>query len=174
MKDRETQRYHRRIQHNVIRAKECVAAANSLLDPGHQNCRVWLIPRTDNRTFTMEVGIVRKHLAKTYVVDDKDVFMLSFVNWTAMSLFNSKTTAQQHKALAELVSHDGGNSVGLVLLPTHSYKKGILHRQCAEAQNQIADHGVNLDRNICLYFDAGGSCGYNRPPMLVGNFGCDK
>ena len=99
----------------------------------------------------------------------EEIFTLSFVNWTAMSPFSSKTAATQHRALAELVGQEGGNSAGLVLLPTHSYKKGILYRCTSEAQSQIASHGVNLDRQICLYFDAGATGGYNRPLMLVGN-----
>ena len=172
MKDRETNNYYKRIQHNVLRAKECLAAANSLLDPGHENCRVWLIPRTEDRSFSSCIAGVRSHLIKTHMLDSNDVFMLTYVNWTAMCLFNSKTTLAQHRALAELVCQDGGgNSVGLVLLLTHSYKKGVLHKSTAEAQNQIAAHGLNLDRQICLYFDPtnGVSMGHNRPMMLVGN-----
>ena len=49
MKDRETQKYYKKIQHNVLRGKECLAAASSLLDPGHQNCRVWLIPKSESQ-----------------------------------------------------------------------------------------------------------------------------
>ena len=172
MKDRETKNYYRRIQHNILRSKECLAAANSLLDPRHENCRVWLIPRSEDRSFSSCVAGVRAHLMKTHMVDSNDVFMLTYVNWTAMCLFNSKTTLAQHRALAELVCQDaGGNSVGLVLLPTHSYKKGVLHKSTAEAQSQIAAHGLNLDRQVCLYFDsaAGGNFGYTRPMMLVGN-----
>ena len=109
-------------------------------------------------------------MIKTYMLDSKDVFMLTYVNWTAICLFNSKTTLAQHRALAELVCHDGGgNSVGLVLLPTHSYKKGVLHKSTAEAQQQIASHGLNLDRQVCLYFDPTSGGGYNRPMMLLGN-----
>ena len=125
MKDQETKNYYKKIQHNILRAQECLAAANNVLDPKHENRRVWLVPRSEDRSFFDAVAGVRKHLIKTYMLDKGDVFMLTYVNWTAMCLFNSKTTTAQHRALAELVCHDGGgNSVGLVLLPTHSYKKG--------------------------------------------------
>ena len=89
-----------------------------------------------------------------------------------MSLFNSKTTTTQHRVLAELVCQDASaGAAGLVLLPTHTYKKGTVHKQTSEAQSQIAAHGLNLDRQICLHFEQGQHLlnGIHRPLMLVGN-----
>jgi hypothetical protein len=48
MKNRETQRYYKRIQHNILRAEECTAAARSLFDPNSGNCRMTLIHRTES------------------------------------------------------------------------------------------------------------------------------
>ena len=56
MQDRDTQTYYKQIQHNILRAAECGAAAKSLLDPSHKNCVVRLVPRTDEHIFLAAVA----------------------------------------------------------------------------------------------------------------------
>ena len=143
----------KQIQHNNFRAAECRAGAHSLLEPSHKNCCVTLIHRSDERSFLSAVAEVKQHLMKTLLVSTEDVFTLCFVNWTAMSLFNAKMMQLQHGALAGLVSMDAGrNSLGLVLMSTHRYRKGQLHRCISEAQSAIANHGLNIDRTVCCHF----------------------
>ena len=125
MKDRATQMYYKKIQHNNYRAAECRAAAHSLLEPTHKNCCVTLIHRTDERSFLLAVAEVKQHLMTKLLVEASDVFTLCFVNWTAMSLFKSDMMMMlQHGALAGLVVNADANSLGLALMPTHSYRRG--------------------------------------------------
>ena len=39
-----------------------------------------------------------------------------------------------------------------MLLPTFTYRKGLVYKQEAEAQAAIAQHGLYIDRSICLHF----------------------
>ena len=169
MKDRETQMYYKKIQHNNFRAAECRGAAHSLFDPTHTNCCVTLIPRTDERSFLVAVARVKDHLAKKHLIEATDVFTLCFVNWTAMSLFNAKMMMLQHGALASLVVAADANSLGLALMPTHTYRRGQLHNSISQAQSTIANHGLNIDRSVALHYSCCSDRRHERPLLIMGS-----
>ena len=169
MKDRDTQMYYKKIQHNNFRAAECRGAAHSLFDPTHMNYCVTLIPRTDERSFLVAVAKVKDHLAKKLLIEATDVFTLCFVNWTAMSLFNAKMTMLQHGALASLVVAADANSLGLALMPTHSYRRGQLHNSISQAQSTIANHGLNIDRSVCFHYSRPSDARNERPLLIMGS-----
>ena len=152
-RDKDTQSYYKKVQHNVWRATECFNAASSLFDPSHKNCCVALCLAIDERSFVKTCSDMKKHLVRSHVLPGPESFItLAYLNWTAMSLFGAKMTKIQHGALAETLRLDGGNSLGLVLLPTFTYRKGLLYKQEAEAQSAVAAHGVYIDNSICLHF----------------------
>ena len=62
MRDKDTQNYYKRVQHNVWRAQEAESAASSLFDPSHNNCVITLIPSSDERTLVSACIEVKKAL----------------------------------------------------------------------------------------------------------------
>jgi hypothetical protein len=169
MKDRATQMYYKKIHHNNYRAAECISAARSLLTPSHKNCCVTLVPRTDEASLVSAVAEVKQRLMTTLVIDATDVFTLCYVNWTAMSLFNVKMISLQHSAFAHLVVNADANSLGLALMPTHTYRRGSLHKSISEAQDSIAKHGLNIDRTVCLHFSRNSDARNERPLLIIGS-----
>ena len=169
MRDQESQNYYKKVQYNVMRAAECLSAAHSLLDPSHKNCRVTLTAATDEQSFMKQVAELKKHLVVTHVLPGPEsVLTLCILNWAAMSLFNAKMIKVQHGVLAAAISIDGGgNSAGLVLLPTFTYRKGQLHKASAEAQSAIASHGVNMDRQVALHFSHRQDIRVERPLLIT-------
>ena len=77
------------MQHNILRAEECGAAARSLLEPSSTNCCVTLVTKSDvvQQTFPDAVAKIKQHLVKTMLIQEEDLYSLVFANWTAMSLF---------------------------------------------------------------------------------------
>ena len=96
------------------------------------------------------------------------VITLPFLDWTDMFLCSAKMTPIQHGSLAETIRLDGCNSLGLVLLPTFTCRKGLLYKQKSEAQAAIAQHGVFIDRSICLHFAEQVDCRVERPLLTKG------
>ena len=96
---------------------------------------------------------MKKHLVQSHVLPGLDsVITFSYLDWATMSLFNAKMTKIQHSSLAETIRLHGGSSFGLVLLPTLTYRKGLLYKMESEAQSAIHSCGVFIDRSICLHF----------------------
>ena len=171
LRAKESQSYYKRVQHNVLRAAECENAARSLLDPRHKNCLVTFVTATDQQCVMNKVQELKRHLCQTHVLPSPEAVMtLSYINWAAMSIFSAKMFKIQHSVLAATIGLDGGQtSAGLVLLPTHTYKPGLLHQQQAAAQSQLASHGVNIDQMIALSFSQRRHARVGRPRLITAN-----
>ncbi|CAK0839764.1 unnamed protein product, partial [Prorocentrum cordatum] len=166
-RDRETAMYYKTVQHRVWRAQEAESAAQSLFDPSHVNCKITLVTSADQKAVTKAVGRVKEQLAKNALTSNTSINTFVHINWTAMSLFNAKTTKAQHFLLGEFVRSDGP-AIGMVLLPTFTYKKGFLYKAEAEAQSSIGQHGLFIDRSICLHFTEKPEERSERPLMIKG------
>ena len=72
MKDRQAQIYYKKMQHNIMRAEECAAAARSLLDASSPNCSVTLITKSDEvqRTFPEAIARIKQHLVRTLLIQE--------------------------------------------------------------------------------------------------------
>eukprot|EP00974_Lingulodinium_polyedra_P058047 5589195-Lingulodinium_polyedra.AAC.1 len=84
-----------------------------------------------------------------------------------MSLFNARTVKAQHGVLAEILRSDTPG-IGLVLLPTFTYKKGFLYKQEAEAQASLGQHGLYIDKSVCLHFGEKPEERSERPLIIKG------
>ena len=138
------------------------------MDASSKNCCVWLVVNQDDRAFIETVANVKKHLAKTYIVAEDEIFTLAYMNWAAMSMFNASMINAQHRAMGELVCKDN-NSAGVALMPTYARQRGQVHRMISEALDKIAAHGVNLDRQLCLYYSQRSDHRNDRPSLVTGN-----
>ena len=118
------QTYYRRGQHALLRAQECVNAALSLLDPNHSNCRVMLSVADSTHGDAEFLGmmkdakdcLVRRHLLS----DLQSIRVVLWLNWTSMSLFDSKMTASQSQLMVAVLKSDtnGPDILGLLVQPT--------------------------------------------------------
>ena len=126
-RDRETAMYYKTVQHRVWRGQEAEAAAKSLFDPSHVNYKITLLPATEVKDVTKTTDQVKEKLAKIALTSSSSVNAFVHINWTAMSMFNAKTTKLQHTLLGELV-RSNGPAIGLVFLPTFCSMKGFLYK----------------------------------------------
>ena len=68
-----------------------------------------------------------------------------------MSLFNTRMVKAQRVAFGELIrGQSAGLALGILLLPTFTYKKGLLYKLEAQARESIATAGVFTDRS-CFF-----------------------
>ena len=169
VKDRKATQFYKKAQHNVVRAAECQAAALSLLDNHHRNCMVFLQKPDDEHAILKTIAACKLHAVKTQVLSSGDsVHTFVFLNWAAMSLFQSKVVKVQHSLMAQIVRQDGGeNAMGLVLMPTHCNAKGKLHEAISKATAILASHGVFIDKSLAFHFDSFSDSTHSVRPALM-------
>ena len=169
-KQEETMKRHKVIQHCLWRASEARNAALSLLDKNHPNCQVWLMLAGEDEMFINQWNHVKDNLVTTNVLPGpQNVAVFTFLNWACMSQFSSKMMKSQQALLAHILKSDsnGADVVAMVVNPSHTYKKGLLHRARAQADEQLAGHGLNLDRYVCMAFSQLADARTDRPFLVM-------
>ena len=143
------------------------------MEPTHANCCVWLSVNNNNangdRACLDTVKKVKEHMVKAHMLPGLEgVNAFKLLSWSAMSIFNTKMTTSQHTLMANVPRMDsnGPDAMDMVVNPTFTYSIGVLHRQQAEAANDVAGHGLNVDKISVLLFDCHVDSWSDRPLSL--------
>jgi hypothetical protein len=76
---------------------------------------------------------------------------LVFLNWSAPSTLKANARAAQSSGASFILSQSA-RSVGLLLEPEFTYKKGELWMLEGSTMKQLAHHGISLDKSFSLQF----------------------
>ena len=76
---------------------------------------------------------------------------LVFLNWSAPSTLKANARAAQASGASFILSQSA-RSIGLLLEPEFTYKKGELWMLEGSTMKQLANHGITLDKSFTLQF----------------------
>ena len=130
------------------------------MDPKHSNCRVMLSVADTTNGDAGFLGmmkdakgcLVHKHLLS----DLQSIRVVLWLNWTSMSLFDSKMIASQSQLMVAMLKSDtnGPDILGLLVQPTFTYRTGMLNKQKNTGVQAVADYGINVDKTCGFVFES--------------------
>lgn len=92
-------------------------------------------------------------VAKKVQLPLSSVITIGFVNWVAPSTTPSKIMDRQGQMMS-LICHGSDKSIGVVLTPMHSYKRGGLWLAEHQVLRSLAHRSCNVDHAFALVFQA--------------------
>ena len=99
------------------------------------------------------IAKLRKAVAKNNRVPESDVPLILFANWSAPSLIRADSQRKQASTMGSFVN-EGRNTqnFGLVLVPAHSWKKGLLWQEETKCREMLGNANVNGDYTFVLSY----------------------
>ena len=151
--DREAAVYHAELARRLDKQKACRQAAQALEDPtsAHWCYSLTVLEKTENN-FKM-VSKLRKAVAKNNRVPDSDVPIVLFANWSAPSLIKADSQRRQAATMGSFVNEGHSTqNFGLVLVPAHSWKKGLLWQEETKCREMLGNANVNGDYTFVMSY----------------------
>lgn len=153
VEDREAALFHTKLQQKIARQKAAKQMASKLLDTDSEHWRMSLQllkkPEECWQVAQSTLGMINKIHQRG---SENEIFMLCFVNWSAPTVLTAEGQRRQASVMSSLVNRGGNSTLGVLLTPSHSTKRGLLWKEEELARNLLSQSNCNLDTHFVLAF----------------------
>ena len=153
VEDREAAVFHSRLQQKVARQKAAKQMASKLLETGSEHWRMSLSllkkPEECWQVVQSTLSILNKIHQRG---SENEILMLCFTNWSAPTVLSAEGQRRQASVMSSLVIRPGSSTLGVLLTPSHSTKRGLLWKEEELARGLLSQSNCNLDTHFVLGF----------------------
>ena len=146
MSNYETAQYTKKLEWNLGQYKLSEEAANAFMI---KYCKFVVYEKTQD-VFDMYQALL-KHVKTTFNVSSEKIAVWSLLNWVAPSILSSQDLDVQSSLLSMIMSAND-KSMGLVMMPQFTYKKGQLFMVENMVRQLLSSRALNFDTKFALNF----------------------